>query len=260
VKTDFKNINSSYIRIGSVFFLYGNYKKAFDVFCAFIQDELRKKSIDFNRHFCSVNECADIINNQCDLFGTQIDCFFIRNVEDNHQEKISKFFNLPNVFFVLESGNYGKCKKITDFLLKSNALCIPSFNNELTMHSLCKMFFPKASQSICNEVVKIINNTDEELCSLFKKISLLIDQEDSETALEDLRNYYTYKQSFLSSLEFIPLIRVISQSLIKEKILKTPNFTKINITNKDALHSLLEMELKQKLGYDLSRSCIYGKL
>jgi hypothetical protein len=209
-----------------------------------------------NARFCSVVDCQKIIDGQCDLFKTAIDCFCIKNVEDNHLEKIAKFFDEKNCVFILESGNYMKSKKITDYLLKSDALAISSFDNELTRRSVTKMCFPNVSQSIHDEIVKIINNTDEELYSLFKKISILSDS----GAADDLKNYYTYKQSFLSGLDLIPLIRFLLQTVIRERIVKSQNFSKISIQNNDAVHHLLNAELLQKFGVEISRGYVYHKL
>jgi hypothetical protein len=254
MKIDFKNINEKIIKSGTVFFLYGNYKKTFEIFCDFVRSEFQKKSIALKVHFCSVPDCIKIINGQCDLFESGIHCFCIKNIEDNHLEKVSKFFEEKNCVFILESGNYAKSKKVTDYLLKSSALAISSFDNELTRHSITKMFFPNISQSIRDEIVKIINNTDEDLYSVFKKISLLSDEGD------DLRNYYTCKQSFLGGLDLIPLIRFLLQTVIRERIVKSSNFSKINVPNPDAVHHLLNAESVQKSGVEISRGYVYQKI
>ncbi|MDR0632362.1 MAG: hypothetical protein LBF54_03955 [Holosporaceae bacterium] len=256
MKIDFASIGPNRIKPGSVFYIYGNYRKSFGVFCEFIRDELLKKSMDVNLHFCSVAECLKIVNGQCDLFGTKTDCFCIRNVEDNHLEKISEFFDEKSSVFILESGNYLKSKKITDYLLKSEAFALASFSNESTLRSIIRMLFPNLPQIVCDEVVKIVSNTDEELYSLFRKLSLLLDDCDSV----DLKNYSTYKQSFFSALEIIPLIRFLLQTALRERIAKSSNFSKINMSNKNVIHDLLRAELLQKFGSDISRGYIYLKL
>jgi hypothetical protein len=252
MKIDFKNIDSSRVNVGTVFYLYGNYKKTFEAFCDFVQDELRKKSFDLKIHFCSIAECLKIINGQCDLFETAVDCFCIRNVEDNHLESVAKFFSEKNRVFILESGNYMKSKKVTEHLLKSEAFAIASFNNEITFNSLVRMFFSNIPYNACCEIVKIISNTDEDLCSLFKKISLL----SNDGAFEDLKEYSTSKQSFLSGLDLIPLIRFLLQTTMKERI--STNFSKISPKNKDAVHNLLNAELAIKSGSEISRGYVYG--
>jgi hypothetical protein len=252
MKADFRNIDSR-INVGAFFYLYGNYKKTFEPFCDFVKDKLREKSLEPKIYFCSVAECLKIINGQCDLFETGADCFCVRNIEDNHMESVAKFFNEKNRVFILESGNYLKCKKITDYLLKSEALAIASFNNETTIRSFVGMLFPNVSPSAQNEIVKIISNTDEELYSLLRKISLL------ENA-EDLKNYSTFKRSFLDGLDVIPLIRFLLQTTIKERISKTPNFLKINVQSENAVQNLLKAELAQKFGPEISKGYVYGRI
>ena len=254
MKADFKNINPGNIKEGSVFYLYGNYKKTFEAFCNFVQEELQKKANTLSVYSCTVTECLKIINGQCNLFEGEINCFCIRNVDDSHLEKVFNFLNDVNNVFILESGNYSKSKKITDFFVSSKSFAIASFNNELTLRSFTRMFFPNASQVICDEIVKIIGRTDEELYSIFKKLSLLL--EDCNP--NDLKEYSTRKQSFLSELDSIPLIRLLLQTIIKERIMKSANFFKIDITNEDAVCNLLNAELLQKFGVEIGRGYIYG--
>lgn len=256
MKVDFKNINSTNLKVGSIFYLYGNYKKTFEVFCSFVLEEFQKKALTVNARLCSVPECLKTLNGQCDLFGDEVNCFCIRNVEDSHLEKISTFFEQKNSIFILESGNYYKSKKITDFFLNSSALAAASFNNELTFCSIARMYFPHISQIICDEIVKIIANTDEELYSIFKKLSLLLCDDN----FQDLKNYSIHKQSFLNGLDSIPLIRVLLQTIVKERIMKSANFFKINATNEDAIYNLLNTELTQKSGLEIGRGYIYGQI
>jgi hypothetical protein len=175
-------------------------------------------------------------------------------VEDGHLEKISNLINNGNNVFILESGHYSKSKKITDFFSNNQALAIASFSNELTLHSLTRMFFPHASRAICDEIVRIINHTDEELYSIFKKLSLLLD----DCNFKDLKDYSIHKQSFLSGLDPIPLVRLLLQTVIKERIMKAANFSKISVPCKDAIHHLLNAELIQKSGLEISKGYIYG--
>ncbi|MDR0580671.1 MAG: hypothetical protein LBG04_00960 [Holosporaceae bacterium] len=256
MKVDFKNINSTNLKGGSIFYLYGNYKRAFEAFCSFVLEEFQKKALIVNKHLCSVSEYLKISNGQCDLFGGEISCFCIKNVEDNHLEKVSTFFEKENSVFILESGNYYKSKKITDFFLNSSVLAVASFNNESTFRSLTRMYFPHISPIVCDEIVKIIAHTDEELYSIFKKLSLLLDDDN----FKDLKDYSIHKQSFLSGLDSIPLIRLLLQTIIKERITKSANFFKINATNKDAIYHLLNAELMQKSGIEIGRGYIYGQI
>jgi hypothetical protein len=256
MRIDFRNMGRDHIKAGSVFFLYGNYKKIFEVFCDFILEVLHERQAEVDVHFCSVAESLKIINGECDLFETKINCFFIKNVEDAHLEKVVRFFDEKNGIFVLESGNYLKSKKITDYFLKSSAMALPSFRNDETLHSFGRMFLPGLTPRVYDEIVRIINGTDEELSSIFRKISILLDG----GSWEDLKNYSTYKRSFLSGLGPIPLTRFLLQTIIKEKIAKSANFYKINASNEDAVHHLLQAELKQKFGLEISRGYIYQGL
>ncbi|MDR0968019.1 MAG: hypothetical protein LBL99_00070 [Holosporaceae bacterium] len=255
MKAEFKNITPSHINAGSVFYLYGNYKKTFEAFCEYVQDELRKKSYEVTRYFCSVSESLKIINGQCDLFATGLDCFHIRNVEDSHLESVEKFFNEKNRVFILESGNYLKCKKITDYFINAgNATAIASFNNELTLRSFAAMFFPNAPRAVREEIVKILLDSDEEPLSVFKKIALLLDGD----ALDDLKNYSAHKRSFLNGLDIIPLIRLLLQTAVKNRIAKPSNFLKIDVSNKNTIRNLIKAELNQKFGRELSKGYVYG--
>ncbi|MDR1561310.1 MAG: hypothetical protein LBS23_03070 [Holosporaceae bacterium] len=254
MKIDFKNINEKHITANQVFYLYGNYKGAFGTFCDFIKEELRKKSLSLEMHFCSLNECSDIINGQCDLFEKKINCLCIRNLEDKHLEKLSAFLNSENNVFILESGDYGKSKKITDYFLQDKeTIAIASFKNDVTLYSLSKLILPNLPQSLYDKIIKIINETDEELLSIFKKISLLLEDDSN-----DLKEYVAHKKHFLSQLEFIPLIRYLLQSIIKTIIMdKNSNSPKTNSSNAKTLSFLLNAEIRQKLGCKIDKSRIY---
>ncbi|MDR0677806.1 MAG: hypothetical protein LBF57_04025 [Holosporaceae bacterium] len=250
MKSDFKNLSE--IKKGSVFYLYGNYKKSFEIFCEYVGYKL--SSLEMEVHFCTFFECLRIINGQCNLFDTRTNCFYIKNIEDNCLEKIQPLLDSNRDIFILESGNYLKSKKITDFCLSSDkVIALPSFNNDLTLQSLCKMFFPNLSPEIRNEIIKIANHTDEEIYSIFKKISFL---ENFET----LKDYSTYKKAFLDDFDTIPLIRFLSQMVIKERIFeKSSSLLGIKFSNKEILNDLLTLELNQKRGFDIIKSQIYWK-
>ncbi|MDR2724111.1 MAG: hypothetical protein LBB25_02820 [Holosporaceae bacterium] len=256
MKIDFKSITADNIKDGSIFYLYGNYKKTFEVFCSFMQDKFREKGTNVDIYLCSISECLKKINKQCDLFSGAISCFCIRNIEDDHLEKVHDFLNCRNCIFILESGNYSRSKKITDFFWKSRVFAIASFHNELTIKSLIKMHFPHISSKDCDELTRIIYNTDEELYSVFKKLSLLW----NDHGFEYLKDYSTYRQTFLSGLDQIPLIRLLLQATIKERITKSTDFSPISIQSKDAIYHLLNAELIQKSGFNIGRGYIYGPL
>jgi len=258
VKIDFGNITNNHIEPGKVFYLYGNYKKSFDVFCDFVVEKFRSKFKypleNLNTFHVSVSECTKIMNSQCDLFGTQTRFFCIRNIEDNHIDRLTELFRNSNDIFILNSGDYRKTKKITDFFLKHDFFnAIASFKNDLTLMSLCKMMLPSMSCTIYSEIVKIINDTDEELFSLFRKISLLLSEEN----LESLKEYTTYKESFLESLDPISLIRYLLRLSIKEKIYdKKQDVIKFNLSKENVIEHFLKSEIYQKTGVNLEKCYI----
>jgi hypothetical protein len=253
---EFKNINAAGISRGSVFYLYGNNKKTFNVFCNFVVEELRKKFSEVRVTFCSIAECVNILDGQCDLFDTGLSCFCIKNIEDNHQKKVEMLLNEKNSVFMLESGSYLKSKKITDHMAKSRALAVASFNNEPTLNSLVQMFFPDTPQTTRNEITKILANVDEELFSFFSKLSLL----SPDVNLDDVQNCSSCRQSFLRDLAVVPLIRFLLQSVIKVKIMKQSGFNWQKSVNDGAIHHLLKAELLQKSGMEVSRGSVYQGL
>ncbi|MBR1734702.1 MAG: hypothetical protein IJ730_04560 [Alphaproteobacteria bacterium] len=257
MKLDFGNINDTHLKIGSVFFLYGNFKRTFDVFCDFISEKIKYKYYEASLtvNFCSINECEKIINNQCDLFGNNINIFCIKNIEDNHIEKLSHFFTSINCIFILESGDYKKSKSITDnFTRDKNIYAVPSFKNDSTIISLCKLFLPqKNAIPLYQDIVKIINNTDEELISLFKKISLLISSGDEKL----LKEYITYKNSFTQNLDFIPFARYLMKLALKEKIFeKKQTFVSNDLSKKSVIEKLLQAEINQKVGTPVTKNIL----
>jgi hypothetical protein len=135
-------------------------------------------------------------------------------------------------------------------------MAVSSFRNDETLYSFCRMFFPNVTPRVYDEIVRIVNDTDEEPFSIFKKISILLDDGNGE----DLKNYSTYKRSFLSGLNPIPLIRFLLQTVIKERILKSANLYKIGASGENVVYHLLDAELKQKSGLEIGRGYIYQEL
>lgn len=255
MKIEFKN-TLAHINSGTVFFLYGNYKKSFDAFCNFVFSKLKEKYINVKLKNCSMTEFEKIQKfSQGDLFDDNFSCICIKGIEDKHLEKIMNFSH-ENKLFVLESGDYFKSKKITEILSKDkNIFSVASFNNNLTLNSLCNLLLPKLPQVIYDEIIKIINSTDENLVSLFEKISLLVD----ENIHENLKEYATYKNSFLKELDSIGFIRFALQAAIKENIFhQNQDYIKMNLTDK--IHFLMDAEIKQKLSYPFNKNYLYQNL
>lgn len=249
MKVEFKN---AHIEVSSTFYLYGNCKRTFEVFCHFVASKL--KNVHINH--CTMSEyekSCKLLQN--DLFDNRIRCYCIRGIEDKHLEQIEK---LPrnNSLFILESGNYAKSKKITDAFIKSkNIQAIASFDNDLTYVSLCNLIIPKLSSNICAEIVRIINETDENLLSFFKKISLLLDAGDAS----NLKDYISYKRSFADDADFIALTRYALQISIKQNILQQKYITSdFDLQNK--IHFLLDAEVKLKQNYTLNKNYLFRSL
>ncbi|MDR3187057.1 MAG: hypothetical protein LBT63_01325 [Holosporaceae bacterium] len=257
MKTDFRHIQDKHVDVGGVFYLYGNYKKTFVAFCDFICEKLRQKGLRVVPHFSSVDESLKAIGGQCDLFETRTHCFCIRGVEDRHLEKLSPFLNGGDNVFVLESGDYAKSKKITEhFLAQNKIFALASFRNDITLRSLCQMLLPGASPAVNGEIVRIIGETDEELSSFFKKISLLL-----EIDPDSLKEYGDRGRSFVAELDFIPLVRYFLQSILREDVFgKKQTESRINVSREKALRLLLTAEIKQKLGFEMGKSYLYGQL
>ena len=255
MKLEFKNVPYN-LKEGQIFFLYGNYKKAFDLFCDFVASKLKEKRINVQVKSCTVAEYEkDQSFSQCDLFESKLTCYCIRGIEDKHLEKIQNF-SRENSVFILESGDFFKSKKVTDALVKdSNVLALASFNNNMTFLSLCNMILPKLPSVIYNEIIKIINETDEGLISLFRKLSLLLD----ENNLDDLKDYVKNKQSFLDNLEEISLIRFVLQAAIKENVFgKDQSYTGLDLKHK--IHFLMDAEIKQKSEYPFNKNYLRKNL
>ncbi|MDR2766360.1 MAG: hypothetical protein LBB63_02765 [Holosporaceae bacterium] len=255
MKIDFRSLEDRHIDVGR-FYLYGNNRKTFDVFCDFIWGKMLRKSPGAVRRFCSFGECLELADGQCDLFGSGVDCFFVRNVEDSHLDKLPSLLARKNCVFVMQSGDYAKSKKITDHVLNSaDIFAVASFKNDITLHSLCKMLLPNASHGIREQLVRIINETDEELVSLFAKVSLLLDGGGA-----NLQEYVTDKRSFLAQMDFIPLVRYLQQYLLREKISGRRGQLKITSSPEKATSLLLEAEIKQKLGVKIPKNYIHDGL
>jgi rubrerythrin len=260
MKIDFGNINDNHIKAESIFYLYGNCKRTFGVFCDFILEKLKNKfSISMNDveiFYVSASECVKIVNSQCDLFGTKISFFCVKNVEDGHADKLLQIFGNKNNVFVLESGDYIKSKSVTEnFTKNANIYAVASFKNDITMLSLCKMLLPSVPSSVHREIVQIMNETDEDFTSLFKKISLLLNEQDSKL----LKEYVTYRRSFLQDLDFIPLTRYLLRLSLKEKLGgKKQDFLKLDLSKKDAIETLIKAEIGQKISTPLPKSVIYS--
>ena len=255
MKLEFKNAPYN-IKEGQIFFLYGNYKKSFDLFCDFVVSKLKEKRSNVQQKNCTLVEYEKDQNfSQCDLFENNLTCYCIRGIEDKHLEKIQNFSRENNVF-ILESGDFFKSKKVTESLVKStNVLALASFNNNMTFASICNMILPKLPSIIYNEIINIINETDESLISLFKKLSLLLD----EGNLEDLRSYIKNKRSFLDDLGEIPLIRFALQAAIKENIFgKDQSYTGLKLKQK--IHFLMDAEIKQKSEYPFNKNYLLRNL
>lgn len=255
MKLEFKNVPYN-IKEGQIFFLYGNFKKTFDLFCDFVASKLREKHANVQVRNCAFSEYEKSQSfSQCDLFGSKITCYCIRGIEDKHLEKIQNFPK-ENSVFILESGDFFKSKKVTDTLIKNpNVLALASFNNNMTFLSLCNMILPKLPSIIYNEIVNIINETDEGLISLFRKLSLLLDDGN----LEDLKDYIKNKQSFLDNLEDISLIRFMLQAAIKANIFgKDQSYIGLNLKQK--IHFLMDAEIKQKSEYPFNKNYLRKNL
>lgn len=262
MKVDFGNISDNHIKSGKVFYVYGNYKKSFNVFCDFLVEKFKNKfkceSEEIKILHVSFSEFMKIKNDQCDLFQTQTRFFCIRNIEDSHIDKLNNLFQFTNDIFILDSADYRKSKKITDFCVKHDQInSVASFKNDSTLISLCKMMFPSVPNAIYYDIIKIINNTDEELASLFRKISLLLDEEN----LDMLKQYATYKQSFLEDMDFIPFVRYLLKLSIQQKIYNKKNdFINVDISKKNAIEILIKSEIYNKVGLAFGKSYIYQSL
>lgn len=225
----------------SVYFLYGNFKRAFLVFCDFLIYKLQ----DVEPVFCSVSDFLISKSTQCSLFEERRKCFCIKDVEDKDLKKLEPFLDEGRDIFVLEAGDFFKSKVISDFFTKSpKFVALASFKNDMTLASLCKMLLPNCDRALLAEVMKLINNTDEELLSFFTKMSLLL--EDSP---DELQNYVIFKSEFLDELEPIPFLRCMASMLLKYKLYnKNYGNVKIDFDKPGLMRKIIQTEIKYKSG------------
>lgn len=265
MKLDFSNINLDHIKEGSVFFLFGNFRRSFEIFCNLIIEKAKNKfeNTDVSANYCSLQECSKIIQNRCDLFGNNFDIFCIREIEDQHLDKLTPLFAENNCLFILEAGDFRKSKKTTEFFRENRGMyAIPSFNNDITFISLCNLLLPAGiSNTIYHKIAELMNNTDEPLISFFQKINLLIEGMNKSGENNDishlLQEYIVYKTSFIQKMDFIPLLKYLQKTAVKEKICdkKTP-FNNVDVSKKMILEKLLRNEISYKLGVPLPKSTL----
>ncbi|MBQ3565203.1 MAG: hypothetical protein IJA14_03580 [Alphaproteobacteria bacterium] len=253
MKTDFRNISD--VNVGQIYFLYGNYRNTFGVFCDFISRKLKDKIPQLRVKFCSINDVDQLQNSQADLFGGEYFCYCIRGVDDKCIDKVLSFPRDRNTF-ILESGDYLKSKKITaEFTKNSEVLACASFDNDLTFNSLSRMLLPGKSSAEYSEIVRVMKTTDESLLSLFAKLELL----ENSQLTDYLRQYSCYKRSFVSDLEFISFVRYALQAAVKENVFhQNQSYTKLNLKNK--IHILMNAEIKHKLNSQIEKSFLYQNL
>jgi hypothetical protein len=192
------------------------------------------------------------------LFDNKVTVYCMKNIEDIHLEKIDQLLENSRAIFILENGDYGKSKKITEQLIKSEIVyAVASFKNDGTLMSLCKMMLPNLAISTQREIVKIINNTDEELASLFRKMQLLIDDGNNELLLE----YVTHKRSFMSDMDFIPMVRYLLKLAEAAKIFdKKQTYFPFDFSKKKLIEKLLKAEIEKKNNTPIGRSYLYYQL
>ena len=87
---------------------------------------------------------------------------------------------------------------------------------------------------------------------------MLADCDDNFSLLHE---YYTYKSFFLNDTEIIPLVRLLQQAVIKEKVLaKSQSYLGFNLSGKKLVKNLLDTELDQKNNIQISKSYIYNEI
>lgn len=249
MKNDFKYLKE--VHTGCPIFLYGNLQRTFGAFCDFVLDKLG----DADHHFCNVTDALKIANGQCELLEERKICFCIQGVEDNHLSKLQSILYNPKYLFVMSSGHYAKAKKITQYFVSdSKSVALPSFKNDAALNSFCRMMVPGLSAQLYVQLVDLINKTDEDLSSFFKKLQLLLEG-DSQL----LNEYVTYRTSYLDDIAPIGLIRYFLQVAIRTRYPEKGSETAKEIPD-TAINDLLQCEMRIKFGEEIPKSLIesYG--
>lgn len=255
---NFEDIKSGYAISGSVFFLFGNFKRSFDVFCDFVFQKVKEnfENYIFDIHYCSLQECSRIIQSECDLFGNCFKVFCIRGIEDKDVDLILPLFSARSCIFLLECGDFRKSKKVTDYFKNDPKIyAIPSFNNDLSLLSLSKLMLPsESSKTVHQKIVNLIKNTDEPLLSFFKKISLLVTSEKREDIVSLLEEYAVYKNSFIQKLDFISFARYLQKSIVRNNFLpQKSQFFDNSSVQKSGLEKILKCEIEYKMGVTIPK-------
>lgn len=249
MKNDFKYLKE--IHTGCPLFLYGNLQRTFGAFCNFVFDKVG----DTERHFCNVTEALKIANGQCELLEERKVCFCIQGVEDSHLEKLQPILYDPNYLFVMNSGHYAKAKKVTQYFVNDpKSIALPSFKNDAALNSFCRMMIPGLSAQLYTQLVELINKTDEDLSSFFKKLQLFLDKDG-----QLLNEYVTYRSSYLDNISTIGLIRYFLQMAIRTKYPEKDSDLDERVPN-TAINDLILCEMKIKFGENIPKSLIesYG--
>lgn len=249
MKSDFKNLGK--ITPGQPLFLYGNFKRTFNAFCNFVFDKLGSAE----HHFCNAADALKIVNGQCSLFDARTVCLCIQNVEDSHLPKLQPVLYDPHCLFIMNSGDFMKSKKVTQYFTNDpKSLALPSFKNDMTLSSFSRMMLPGLSPQLYTQIIDLINKTDEDPASLFRKLQLLTDGN-----ADALKEYTAYKESYLDSVAPIGLIRYFLQIAIREKFSSASPSSNKKITD-TAINDLIKCELRIKFGDELPKTLIesYG--
>lgn len=253
MKIEFKNIRRA--SDSDVFFLYGNYKKSFHVFCDFVHEKLLQQHEFIERKFVSIQQMQEISSQQYDLFDARTCCYCIRNVEDSHLAKLEQLIADKIGTFVLECGDFTKSKKITDYFTShKSAHAIASFKNDITMRSICKMMLPSISSGVELQLVNMIRESDEDLSSFFQKITLLLEDNQISVA-QVLSEYSLYRNDALQDMDVIPFIRYVSSYLVKKEA-QIKSFFPFVISDDCKIADMLNLENYVKNGALINKHCV----